>query len=655
MISCILKFRMSILIYGEAFMAIKRRDFLNGTALAIIAGMTPLDILAKESPNNYYPPKLTGLRGNHPGSFENAHALGREHKSFLIDKQAVEESYDLVVVGAGISGLSAAYFYHKKNKDAKILILDNHDDFGGHAIRNEFDTRKNFILGYGGSESLQSPKSQYEEISINLLKELGVGIDELGRKFNRNFYPDLNLSRGVFFDRENFQQDKLVSGDPGRNVSDDIDFKRLNGRNIKDFINDFPMSESDRKSLIKLHVEKIDYLPKMSKEEKVNYLEKTSYYDFLMKNVGLSKQAIKYFLQRSNDFEAISIDGVSAFNARVLALPGLEGMGLPELDPDDASVLYDPYIYHFPDGNSSIARLLVSHLIPKATGGKKDMNSIILAKVNYKYLDEKDSFIKLRLNSTVVNVQNVKNPLVDIGYLDKPKLNKKSELVKIGNLHRIQAKKVIMAGYNMMIPYIVNEIPQEQKEALSQNVKAPLVYTNVVISNWKSFKKLGVHEIYSACLPYSRIKLDYPVDIGGYQHPRDPEKPICLHMVYVPTFPNKGMDARTQSRAGRYKLLTTPFSVLENDIRSQLQRMLGPTGFFDHKKDILAITVNRWAHGYSYAFNSLFDDEEKSNALIKLARKPFGNIAIANSDSDWGPYVNVAIEQANRAVNEITS
>lgn len=634
-------------------MAIKRRDFLNGTALAIIAGMTPLDILAREPSNKYYPPKLTGLRGSHPGSFENAHALGRENIKFPLDKLAVEEIYDLVVVGAGISGLSAAYFYYKKNKNAKILILDNHDDFGGHAKRNEFDLHKNFILGYGGSESLQSPK-HYGEISVNLLKELGVDIDVLASKFNRNFYPDLNLSRGVFFDKENFLQDKLVTGDPGRNVSDDIDPKRLNGRDIKDFINDFPMSKGDKKALIKMHVEKIDYLPKMGKDEKIKYLQKKSYFNFLIENVGLTEQAAKYFLQRSNDFDGIGVDGISAYDARVLDLPGLDGMGLPQLSPDDAPELYEPYIYHFPDGNASIARLMVSHLIPKASDGKKDMHSIVLAKFNYGYLDEKSSLIRLRLNSTVVNVQNAKSSLVDIGYLDKPKLNRKNELLKLGKLHRIQAKKVIMAGSNMMIPYIVNDLPQEQKKALLQNVKIPLVYTKVIISNWRSFKKLGVHEIYSACMPYSRIKLDYPVNMGGYEHPKDPKKPICLHMVYVPTFPNQGMDARTQSRAGRYKLLTTPFASLENDIRNQLQRILGPTGHFNHKKDILAITVNRWAHGYSCIVNSLFDDEEKMNDIIKSARKPFGNMSIANSDSDWAPYANAAIEQAYRAVNEIT-
>ena len=637
-------------------MAISRRDFLNGTSIAIIAGMTPLNFLnAEQLGAEYYPPSLTGLRGSHPGSYESAHALSRGHTKFPIENLVVEEKYDLVVVGAGISGLSAAYFYQKKYKNSKILLLDNHDDFGGHAKRNEFNKNAQFILGYGGTESLQSPKHLFSKTVVNLFHELGISIDGLGNRFDRNFYPNLKLSRGVFFDKENFSIDKLVTGDPNRNVDDDIDPEKLNGRPIKDFINDFPLSASDKNALIKLYTEKINYLPKLtSDQEKIQYLKKTSYRDFLLKNVSISEQAIKYFQAKSHDFDAIGIDGIASYDARELALPGFDGLNLPPLDPDETDELNDPYIYHFPDGNASIARLLVSHLIPKVSNGIKNMHSIVLSKFDYSKLDLENSYVRLRLNSTVVNVCNAKNKIVDIGYLDKPVFDENGKFVKLGKLHRIQAKHVVMANYNMMIPDILAELPDEQKDALSLNVKAPLLYTNVMISNWKSFVALGVHEIYSPSMPYAKLKLDYPVDIGKYRHPRNPEKPILLHMISVPTLSSSlGLDARTQFRNGRYKLISTPFEDLEKDIRNQLQRTLGPTGFFDHEKDILSITVNRWAHGYSYYFNSLFDDENQSDQIIKLARKPLGNVVIANSDSDWNPYTHASIEQAYRAIGEL--
>jgi len=212
----------------------------------------------------------------------------------------------------------------------------------------------------------------------------------------------------------------------------------------------------------------------------------------------------------------------------------------------------------------------------------------------------------------------------------------------------------VMAGYNMMIPYLVPEIADAQKAALKENVKAPLVYTKVVIRNWQPFIKLGVHEIYSPGAPYSRVKLDYPVDMGGYQHPRDPNQPIGLHMVYVPTLPGSGLSPREQSRKGRALLLGTSFDAHEKMIRDQLQGMFGEAGF-DHQRDIMAITVNRWSHGYSYFLSGMFDDEEQSQKTIQLARQPVGRITIANSDSDWSPYANSAVDQAWRAVNELTA
>ena len=194
---------------------------------------------------------------------------------------AVEE-FDLVVVGAGISGLAAACFWQQlKGEQQRILLIDNHDDFGGHAKRNEFNTDDGMLLGYGGSESLQSPRSNFSPVAMGLLRKLGVDIDQLEQAFDTTFYPDLNLSRGVYFDRKNFGVDKVVSGDPGRTVADDIPRDRLNGRSYEAFIGDFPLPESDRQALIALHTVEKDYLPEMTLEQKVEWLDTHSYTQFL--------------------------------------------------------------------------------------------------------------------------------------------------------------------------------------------------------------------------------------------------------------------------------------------------------------------------------------------------------------------------------------
>ncbi|WP_418187172.1 NAD(P)-binding protein [Aliarcobacter lanthieri] len=638
-----------------------RRDFLNGVALTIMAGMTPLDLLlAGEIKDQrsikdaidlkeYYPPKWQGLRGSTDEAYEFAHML-RDGQKFDYSSVKKVESYDLVIVGAGLSGLAAACFYQEKfGRDKKILILDNHDDFGGHARRNEIEFEDGMILGYGGSESFQSPKHLYSENVIKLLNSLNIDIDKLAQKFNVNFYPDLGLSRGVYFSKDIFGEKKIVNGNPGQVVCDDIPKDRLNGKPLKDFINEFPLSQKDKNDLIELFENPKDYLENMNKEDKEEYLNKTNYKSFLREKVKLSDEAIKYFEGSTDDFLALGIDATSCSDARMCYLPGFDNMGLDPIDGDDLAEMEEPYIYHFPDGNSSVARLMVKKLIPNiAAGGMSDMNSIINIKFDYSKLDIDSNNVRLRLRSTVINVENTQKgaKVIYMNAVDQ-------------KMYRVDSKDVIMANYNSMIPYIIPTLPTEQKDALSQNVKTSLIHTKVIIKNWQTFKKLGIHEFYSPKMPYARVKLDYPVDIGVYRHPRDPNKPICLHMSCSPLvfaaqdgLDFEGMDARSIARVGRSKLYTMSFEEHEKIIRKQLQDMLGDSGF-NHEKDILGIVLNRWGHCYAYSENSLFDDEEESEKIITKARKPFGNITIANSDSDWQAYMHAAIDQAHRAVNEI--
>lgn len=622
---------------------ITRRDFLNGMSLTIAAGLAPIDLLRAEQmvpgmlPGDYYPPALTGLRGSHPGSFEPAHAMAREGTAFDFGAVAIEEDYDLIIVGGGISGLSAAWFYREKHgADKKILIIDNHDDFGGHAKRNEFRAGDRLVIGYGGTESMESPRTSYSKVATKLLKSLAVDINRFTTAFDRKLYHSHKLSRGVFFDKDNWGVDKLVTGDPFTMAADDQPPTMLNDRPIKQFINDFPLSDSDKAALIAFHEKPVDYLRGKTKAEKNKHLAKTSYRDFLLKDVKLSERAALYFQGRFNDYFGSSSDTVSAFDAMEAGFPGFDGLRLN--GGKSAEDSEEPYIYHFPDGNASIARLLVRSLIPAAATGKT-MEDVVLAKFDYSKLDAATSPVRIRLNSIGLNVANVKDG-VHVTYINA------------GKLHKVRAKKAILAGWNMLIPFIAPDLPEEQKRALRQNVKLPLVYTNVVIRNWHSFIKAGVHDIYSPTMPYARVKMDYPVSLGGYKFPKSPDEPICVHMYRAVTVPNQGFDCREQARMGRQILLDTPFEEMEHAVRDQLSRQLAGTGF-DDSKDILGITVNRWPHGYSYAQNTLFEETDAMEATIALARKPFGNVAIANADSAWEAYTQAAIDQAWRAINEL--
>lgn len=630
-------------------MTITRRDFLNGMALGIAAGLTPLQQIAAATRaalgtyipgDDYYPPGLTGLRGSHDGSFETAHLLGRDGVRFKLPEH-IEEDYDLVVAGAGISGLAAALYYRQKwGPDTKILLLDNHDDFGGHAKRNEFETGKGTLLTYGGSESLQSPHSIYSKVAMDYINAIGIDLKQLEDHFDVNFYPDMGLSKGVFFDKKHFGVSKVVAGDPGREVADDIPFGRENGRSYEEFIGDFPLPEDDRERMIRLFKGEVHYLADMTPDEQVEYLETHSYAEFLRDKVGLSKMGVLFFQQQTHDFLAMGIDAMPALDGQACSLPGFDRLDIAPLEPEYQAEIDDPYIHHFPDGNASIARLTVRKLIPEAAPGD-DMLDIVQARFDYSQLDRPEHNTRIRLNSTVVHARNNEDGHTEVVY------------VRGDSTHKVRARHCVLACYNMMIPYMVPDLPQEQKDALALNVKAPLVYTKVALSNWQPFVKLGVHKIYSPAAHYSTVKLDYPVSMGGYQHAKTPDDPVVLHMIYVPTMPGSRLPPRRQSAMGRAHLLGMTFDDHEQMIRNQLQEMLGPAGF--RQQDILGITVNRWSHGYAYIPSSLFDDEDELEELVELSRQPFGNIHIANSDAGMDAYAHVAIEQAFRAIEEISA
>ena len=619
---------------------ISRRDFLDGVALTVGAGFAPPALLAAASPQVAYPPALTGLRGQHDGSFEAAHTLSFEHRQYRVGGLPVEEEYDCIVVGAGISGLAAAHYYRARfGPEARILVLDNHDEFGGHARRNEFRAGDRLLIGYGGSEALQSPQSNFSATVNALMGELGVETGRFRSYFDQTLYPGLGLSRASFFDRDRFGVDRLVTGDPTDWVSDDIPRERRNGRSLEAFIGDFPIDAQARRQLLELYTSKrVDLAHLADDAAREEYLSGISYSDFLRKDWGLSENAIAYFDGRTRDFFGLAPNLLPALYCGLFAYPGFAGIRLPE-DEEAAADLAEPYVYHFPDGNASIARLLVRKLVPAAIPGRT-MDDIVLAQARYAELDRPGNPVRIRLGSTAVRVVNGSDS-VDVGVITNSDRS----------LHRLRARHVVLACFNMLIPYALAGLPDAQSAALRQNVKAPLVYTNVLVRDWRAWQRLGVHEIYGVASFHCRVKLDYPVSMGGYQCSRDPAEAIVLHMVHVPHVPGIA-DPRAECRAARGLLLGRSFSDYEAAIRTDLDRMLGPGGF-DIDRDILAITVNRWSHGYAWGTNTLVDDWDESKKIIATARTPVGRVTIANSDSAWEAYAHAAIDEAHRAVREL--
>ncbi|HXL49468.1 MAG TPA: NAD(P)-binding protein [Xanthobacteraceae bacterium] len=611
--------------------SISRRDFLNGVALTVAAGLTPAAQIAAEPAR--YPPALTGLRGQHPGSYEVAHAQAWQGKLFALEGLPVEERYDLIVVGGGISGLAAAFFYRRAaGPSARVLVLDNHDDFGGHAKRNEFTLDGRLVIGYGGSESIDSPNTQYGEAAKGLLRELGVEIGRFETAFERALYSSLGLSRGVFFAREAFGRDVLIAGEPPGGGTDDAPGRLANAKPLPEFVANVPISPASKAQLLALYDTMRDPLAGKTPQEKLEILKRTSYRDYLTRVCGCSEEVANCFQGRTLGFFGLGCDAVPAADARELGYPGFDGLGLP-----GRASPREPYIYHFPDGNASLARLLVRSLVSEVAPGHT-MDDVVLARFDYDKLDRDGQGVRIRLDSTCVDVRNTPEGVL-VGY------------VRAGVPHRVEAKHAVLACFHMVIPHIMPELPTAQREALARNVKTPLVYTNVLVRDWRPWVRLGVHDIAAPMSFHCRAKLDFPISLVGYHHPRDSSEPMCLHLVHVPGAPNRGLDARTQFRIGRARLLDMTFADFEAKIRDELDRMLGPGGF-SSARDIAAITVNRWAHGYGYVANSLYDEDDYASVLER-ARQKAGRVAIANSDAGGDAYAHLAIAEAARAVAEL--
>ncbi len=607
---------------------ITRRDFLNGTQVAIGAGlMSPWTraFAAADNPfelgPEYYPPALTGLRGSHDGSWETMHARvsGQAWKPGTVD-----EEYDLVVVGAGISGLSAAYFYTHENPGARVLVLDNHDDFGGHAKRNEFNHDGETVIGYGGTESIDTP-SAYSDVSRQLLQDIGVDVERFYDYFDQELYGSMGLSKAVVYDEATYGERKVAVG-YGKVPWDE-------------FVAQTPMSDQAKADLVRIFTEEKDYLPGMSYEEKHRLLSTTSYYDFLKDYAKVDQQVLEMYRRWGISFWCVGIEEIPAIQVQGYD----DGGGMPGLRHTMPRVGHrgdEPYIFHFPDGNASVARLLTRALLPEAVPGST-MEDVVTSRVDYSMLDREGARVRIRLNSTVVNAQHTPN----------------AEAVDVTFVHRdtpytVRGKQVVMACYNSAIPYLCPELPEEQVDGLKYNVKIPLTYTKILAKNWRAFADLGVSFVFYTNEFYKQVELDYPVSLGKYKFGSSPDEPMVLHMCHVPYF--QDIEGPEQWRAGRRHLLTTPYATFEHHVKDQLDQALGQAGF-DVERDIEAITVNRWAHGYSYSPGLLWEPEwpDEASKPWVIGRQRYGRIAIANSDAGARADTNSAITHGHRAIQDL--
>jgi spermidine dehydrogenase len=579
------------------------------------------------------------MRGSHEGSYEVAHELawrGNKPERY----EALNEHYDLIVVGAGMSGLAAARYYQQKmGDDARILILDNHDDFGGHAKRNEFHQDGRMMLSLGGAQNIEA-LSHYSDAARGLMEDIGID-DDFIDFMDRQTPEDLFLAGKLQADNGI----AMPGADGHVTVGGNWLAAMFGGKDYEKSVRALPLPEGEQDKLINFFAGHQDCLDDLSLSEKWEYINTTSYNRYLVDKVGLDESTLPIM-----NAILIHLNGVSGWNLTVLEGLTLGGTGIKSMGwvGKATAMLAEVTLSKllsvdmFPDGNASVARLLVQKLIPAVAPDMQGREDVVITRFNYGALDRETNTTRLRLNSTAVGVRNSDNQ-VEVDYVQQ------------GKAQRVTADHCVLACYNALIPHLCPDMPDTQKEGLSYGVKTPFVYANVQLENGRAYSKLDATLFQCPYDPFQWVSTAPTVAVGGYEPPRGPDDPMVVFMMHSPmTGPEQSASCRDQLRRARHQIYSTAYADYEQQIRQQLQSILGKHGF-NHETDIRAITVNRIPHGYAYVYLGLYDPKwEEGQAPHEIGRAQFGRISIANTDSEATPLMNLAFDAAWRAVEEQT-
>lgn len=617
--------------------AITRRDFLGSTLLAsgsaLLGPLSPRELLAARGDD------WTGYGG--VGDYATANGntwevmlAGHKMRDGQVDPlRAVDtgEIFDCVAVGGGISGLAAAVFFTRQAGAGKTcLVLDNHSIFGGEARQNEFEIDGRRVVSHQGSAIyfVQYPRSFLAEFydSIGLRtprleyqKWSGRGPEPA---IGRSPYDSAGLATGQYgfwFGRRFGQRPGVWSIDPlGR---------KLAGAPIRDEARAELLRFFSGASATGVPFAR----PVYEGDEISRRLDGMTLEDHIMERTGISRETVRAFLSPvEGGGSGLGADALSAYT-------------------DYAADMLHPFdgrgeaLQMFPGGNTTIARLLVKTLVPRAIPGEATVEAVTRNSVDFAALDAPGSPVRIRLGHTVVSVAHG-GPAG------------KSEFVTIltakgDRLYRIRARSVVMAGGSWSAKHIVKDLPAAQKAAYEQFYRSPCLMASVALRNWRFLEKMGI----TGCRWFEGVGNSFEVRrlalTGDTRPTLDQDSPVVVTLKHIYSYP--GLSTEEQGHRGRGEMLATSFRDYERRIREQFTDMFGSAGF-DASRDIAGIILNRWGHAYlSPQPGFFFGTAGRPAPRETLRSTPHGRVAFANTDLAGAMDHRFSILEARRAVAQL--
>jgi spermidine dehydrogenase len=541
-----------------------------------------------------------------------AHRLrdGQYDSAALAHAQAAGE-FDLVVVGGGIAGLSAAYYFLKMARGGRrVLLLENHAMLGGEARQNEFTVEGERLLGPQGSNDFSVPERGSDSLLDSFFAEFDLPREYAWQSWDPKLRP-LRFARDNYSNMDGFQESQVDIG---------YFFGAAGWRkNIwANALAETPYSASARRDLLKWRA---NHGPLNDAENR--HLDTLTYKDYLEKVCGYDPAVTRMVEPIVGLLSGVSTDAACARLGRQLVEA-----------PDRAMAV------SFPGGNSPFPRALLRGVLPQSLPGK-DFSSLMYAPVNFEALDRDDQPVRIRLNATAVRIEHL------------PERTSREGLAvtyeRGGSLFKVAARTVVMASGGWVNKHILMDMPPDLRAAYDQFSYAPALIVNVALRQWRFLYDLGI----TACRWFDDADgIGYCCNIrqnmvtAGHSPVLHPDRPAVLS--FYMGLPVPGLPAAAQGVTSRTTFLATPYMDFEMRIRRQMMSLFARSGF-KPERDIAAIVLNRWGHarlieppGFHYGVGG-------RPSPLERVREGYGRVAIGHSELNGAQHWGSALEYGKRA------